>query len=113
MNQKGRDHNQETYLARLRQEAPAWALKPIALPGGLVLLDDQLDAAQCRRFLLLLGNRLGPAGLSPIMGVVGDGDHDETETGAADPTGPENAADSCQVTVEERQELFGCFRLEL
>lgn len=105
--------NRENFLARIGREAEVWSLQAVPLPGGLVLLERGLPRLQRQRFLLLLSNRIGPPG--PIA-VPDEAAHDHgeraepTNEGSTEEPGPDPEA--CQVTVEERRHLFGCFRLE-
>ncbi|MFU8819034.1 MAG: hypothetical protein ACNA74_04830 [Desulfurivibrio sp.] len=97
------------FLGRVGKEAPVWSLRALPLPGGLVLLEEGLSGPEHQRFLLLLSSRIGPPGLAPILGETAA--PSELRGGADDCATP--AAESCQVTVEERRQLFGCFQMEL
>lgn len=115
MAQRGMDEQQATFLARIGRQATDWYLRPLLLPGGLVLLKENLDAAQRRRFMLLLGSRLGspgqpspedeawPGGQTTAAGANGNGV--EQQQSEDQDTGSD--ADFCQVTVDERRQLFG------
>ena len=105
--------SRDYFLDRIGREAGAWSLRALPLPGGLVLLEEGLSRLERQRFLLLLGNRIGPPSPAPIPDEA-DLDHDGT-TGPTTESSVEMVMldpEACQVTVEERQHLFGCFRLE-
>ena len=102
--------SQGGFLARVGREAELWSLRALPLPGGLVLLKKRISPRERQRFLLLLSNRIGPPGLAPIPGKPGLHPRpeavDQAEEEASAAIGP------CQVTVEERRHLFGCFQME-
>ncbi|MDZ7640484.1 MAG: hypothetical protein U5J62_00410 [Desulfurivibrio sp.] len=116
----GADEQRTAFLARIGREAADWSLRPLLLPGGLVLLAAELSAAEQQRFLLLLGSRLNSAGDQPA-GLAGEDGRAAAEVGAADDGTAKRQdhdhpshgrADSCQVTVEERRQLFGDLQWE-
>ena len=95
----------DAFLARVSAEAAAWSLRPLPLPGGLVLLQENLSGTERRRFLLMLNNRLGPA---PIGGEAPLDQAAERLLLSATAAGCSGGG-RCQVTVEERRQLFNCF----
>ncbi|MFH7319532.1 hypothetical protein ACHHRT_02845 [Desulfurivibrio sp. D14AmB] len=102
--------SREGFLSRVGREAELWALRALPLPGGLVLLEKELSSRERQRFLLLLGGRIGPPGLAPLLGEPTPLPRPEATDRPEEPAPA--SIEPCQVTLEERQHLFNCFQME-
>ncbi|MDF1615631.1 hypothetical protein [Desulfurivibrio dismutans] len=123
------------FLEQVRREAAARPLQVFSLPGGLVLLQEGLGEPQLQHFLALLSRQIAPPGLQltpaatswqPPAPARKDStqpsalllpeQNDKREKGEQ-AAGAAYAADDgtmehCQVTVEERRQLFSCFQAD-
>lgn len=128
MSQCRQANDPDLFLARVGREAADLPLRVLSLPGALVLLREGLSGPQRHRFLALLSREVAPPGLMAPGGRPAPTGMDREQGQAAGPSDGQGAgvgADnncseagegaepaSCQVTVEERQQLFSCFQFD-
>lgn len=106
MNQSPQTLDPAPFLARIAAEATRRSLTAVDLPGGLLLLARDLNSGQRRQLLARIQAELGPAGLAAAA------DQEPPELTNREPLSAAAAlkdADDCQVSVEERLQLFACF----
>ncbi|ADH86568.1 hypothetical protein [Desulfurivibrio alkaliphilus] len=104
--------NTDSFLAQVCRQAEQWPLRVLPLEGGLVLLREGLSGGQRQRLLALLSREIAPPGLLMAADTTGWNAHTPVAPPVTEQGEDYGVSGHCQVTVEERQQLFSCFQAD-